>query len=496
MLMDMQPPAPQVFPRTPNVHERSFSQGWEPYQEPRRPGMQPPANALERGVKRYGGPHVYDAYQRAVDALNTAGEIFGFGADVQEGYRASGMTADAIREGRMVDALEGTGYMTAAMLGLGGEAAAIRRYAPATAGAAAERVLQAAENRPSFTDWRSRANPEPSLFAPARPDVPQYNLPRYEAARGTSQRMLDAMDSNRVRRKISQFVDRGLAGGADEWYNTEALRRVYVEELGEEAGTLAHRQYMEAVGATSPRMPVPQNIAAGSYYNWLRQNDMPLPESAPAPGYGSISQKLHIANMENAMAGGLDVMANPKPASFVENLSGNYMPTTIDTHNMRAPGIVSRDPEFLARGFVDVLPSGERVTRNPYRDFQAGDLTMSDATRRPAFWDAKPRPNEYGPYEAWQQDRGRRKGVAPAQYQAAMWQGAGEVTGLKSPPETFLTTYDARVKFTADTLGMAPTEVLKRVVRGEMPLLSIPAAGAVGAAAAYGVTQQQGPSQL
>jgi hypothetical protein len=63
-------------------------------------------------------------------------------------------------------------------------------------------------------------------------------------------------------------------------------------------------------------------------------------------------------------------------------------------------------------------------------------------------------------------------GMSPAQYQASMWLGGAEDTGLGSTPEPFLKTFEARVRYTADRLGLPPEVVLEQMLKGETPLLA------------------------
>ena len=118
---------------------------------------------------------------------------------------------------------------------------------------------------------------------------------------------------------------------------------------------------------------------------------------------------------------------------------------------------------------------GEDVTSITYRPQEwvaEGYIPMEDAVNDPALWASKPRDNEYQYYEQWQQDQARKLGISPAQYQASMWLGGGEATGLGSAAEPFIGTVEARVRYTADRLGMDPETVLEMMLKGEIPLLA------------------------
>jgi hypothetical protein len=56
--------------------------------------------------------------------------------------------------------------------------------------------------------------------------------------------------------------------------------------------------------------------------------------------------------------GSWDVLANPKPASYAENIAGNQQPATVDTHAARLPALLSRDPRFLENDVRVDTPGG------------------------------------------------------------------------------------------------------------------------------------------
>lgn len=229
-----------------------------------------------------------------------------------------------------------------------------------------------------------------------------------------------------------------------------------------------YARMMDVVAATSPRSRIPDNIRTASYYNNLLEQGEALPDS-PAAGYGSLAQKLHLQNVKDiAQRGGWDVFKNPKPASFSTNLQGNQQNVTIDTHNFRLPGILARDPRFLENAIVPA--KGAKPIR-PKALLESGEVSLEDLAARPAMWASKPNPNEYGFYENWQQKRAKKMGISPAQYQAAMWLGGGGETGLGSAAEPFVASVEARVRYTAERLGMDPDKAMDMYLTGQIPLL-------------------------
>ena len=271
----------------------------------------------------YGIPAAYKiARQGAQQAFEEGGKIQHYG---NEYYDAGPATQQALGAGAplVAPAMEG------AVLGAG----AIRRAATAKQG------LQAPAIR----------NPDVPLFDYSRmrevPDVPQRDLQRYDAPRGVPERTQALAAPENVAR-VNEVVKRGAGQGGIEWYNTDPLRQAFISELGPQ-GEVAYRQYLDMVAATSPRSKVSENARNAAYYYGLAQRGEPLParvgnalvEPLPSP-YGHIAQRLHVQNANNVLnEGGWPVLQNPKPASFVENLAGNQMPVTVDTHNARLWGM-------------------------------------------------------------------------------------------------------------------------------------------------------------
>lgn len=389
------------------------------------------------------------------------------------------------------------------------KAPAVIRNRSGTAGANAQDVLSVAAGKgkkESFTEYRKRSDgSRREVFDKSRleqvPNVPQVQMPRHQAPRGPGKDMVRTLDNPEVQKGLAAAVERGIEGGGLRWYNTEpALERMRAIMPDDEASQ-RYARLMDAVAATSPRSKVPDNIRTASYYNYLAEQGLPIPNK-PAAGYGSIAQNLHRDNMRGLEAiGGWDIFKNPKPASFSTNLQGNQRNATIDTHNMRLPAILSQDPEMLettiteladspkigletlmrqypglpkrvAKDAVTTDPKGKtRINYKPREWVKAGHISMEDAISDPGLWRGKPNPNEYGYYEGWQQEKAGDLGISPAQYQASMWLGAGDTTGLGSPPEAFIDTLEARIGYTADQLGIDPEVILEQMLKGDIPLL-------------------------
>lgn len=332
------------------------------------------------------------------------------------------------------------------------------------------------------------------------PDVPQVPMDRYEPMHGVSERLQDALKNKDVVRGVAKSIEAGRAMGADKWYHTEAIRRAFIEELGHNYGPVAFARYMDHVAATSPRSALPENIRNASFQYQHAQAGQDLPKQ-PYP-YGHIGQQLHRRNYKTLTApepGDLsaastpgastrwNIYDNPKPASFSQNLQGNLVPVTVDTHAFKNIGMRTRDPRFLETSLTQEIgdkpvgPQGQRygelkngiLTYRPQKLFESGQLSMKDALNIPSFWRGKPNANEYAAAEKFYTDLGRKAGLAPADTQAAAWSGAGELTGLESPPtHTFPEAFNERVLFTAKMRGESPRQTLRDFIRGKKPLLA------------------------
>lgn len=269
--------------------------------------------------------------------------------------------------------------------------------------------------------------------------MPQRDIERYEPPRGVPESALPAAAPKNLKR-LSKIAEKGGKVGGLEWYNLEPLRQRFVEELGADKGNQQFLRYLELIAATSPRTRVPENVRNASYYLKALAQGERLPEQYLQGGYWRVKKEtqapspygmmpIHIQNVENILKeGGIPPLQNPKPASFVQNLAGNQRPVTIDTHNMRILGF-DRDV---------------------------------------------PKETEYGFLERLQQKEAAKLGMSPAQYQASLWLGGAEQTGVKSGYDPALRHIEKRIELTAEKRGQTKEQVLKDFIHGRAPLLTVP----------------------
>jgi hypothetical protein len=353
-----------------------------------------------------------------------------------------------------------------------------------------------------------------NLGGPSVIQTEQTPIPRYEPPRGIPARMRDALQNPDVIQGVHDSIRKGVDLGAHEWYHTGPIHKSFVDVLGPEEGPKAFKQFMDLNAASSPRSEVPVNIRNASYYYSIMRSRGVLPERLPYP-YGHIAQKLHRQNFETlrqAQAGGVgadiptggwDVMRNPKPPSYSQNLQGNLMPGTMDTHAYRNVVMRTGDQRFLVPQISEVIPSGRPskfqqtfgeiktnakgktiVTYRPRELHKTGRMTMEEMKKTPPFWESQPKANEYKAVEDFYRHMGQQHGLPTADAQAAAWAGGGDLTGLGSPPDkTFQQMMNERVLYTAKVRGENPRDTLRWLIQGRKPLLTIGGGALLGAGA-------------
>ena len=313
------------------------------------------------------------------------------------------------------------------------------------------------------------------------PPVRQVARPRYsERDYPTSERVADLIRNRAVRNRMMEHIQSGFPVGSI-WYNAEPLRQRFIKDWGSrEDGEHWFKSFMDHVAATSPRSDVPINIRNASYYHHLKTTQQPMPgpfpedykgKKLPSP-YGHLAQDLHLMNVHRlAREGGWDPLRNPKPDAFSQNLQGNQLVNTGDTHNFRLPAMLAQDPRFLERSFL--LEKGAPL-RNIQEEYERGETTMSEALRRGAYWASKPRAQtEYPALERYMQGLARDMGMTTAQAQASAWSGGGYLTGLKSEPNLpFMSALHQRIMKTAKARNMDPEDVTRNFTTGRQPLLA------------------------
>jgi hypothetical protein len=198
-------------------------------------------------------------------------------------------------------------------------------------------------------------------FKPQIPDNPadipiQAELPYYAGTRTPAEKLEEARDLSRKAFSMDgpygRLVAEGRkAPGAMDWYDTRQLMADAIEGSGDEAtGRELMNNLMNAMAGSTAGQNPRSNLKGASLWARLLQDGIVDPDmlrtmKVPLPqGWGSRFQATHQAALARlAETGGLDVIANPKPASFggasrpnelgmqtVGNLGMNWNNPTLD----------------------------------------------------------------------------------------------------------------------------------------------------------------------
>jgi hypothetical protein len=238
--------------------------------------------------------------------------------------------------------------------------------------------------------------------------------------------------------RIKGLAQKGMKAEGEKWYWTGGLLDEFVKELGPEQGKKRFDTFMQLGAALSPRSKVDQELKRASILHQRQMQGQPIapltPEMFPK-GYGHMATRTaHAPAVGRIAETGLvgDPTVQPKVTSYAANKSGNYQPVTVDTHNMK-------------------IISGQ---------------------------DKSPTMTEYPFMEQRQAQIAQSMGLDPAEFQSALWVGAGDITGVANT-QNLTSAINERIKATAKALDIPEEEAMKRFIRGDEYLRAM--VGAVGA---------------
>ncbi|MEY4863762.1 MAG: hypothetical protein RLZ51_1857 [Pseudomonadota bacterium] len=282
--------------------------------------------------------------------------------------------------------------------------------------------------------------------------------------------------------------------GSDWYNSEELRDWMIAAANGDEArGDAMWRDYVNMVGATSTGSDVPSNLRNASFYYTLppemrravaervsqggitpgaaaRELGVSVPNMPDDYNYGHVMQGNHAKNVLNIMDGnwsetppaGLTkgelsawLKANPKVKGFRNDLLGSEQNIAADKHFMRLLAMSDGGTDFLTQqaqlsganleklraAYGDVIEpyiktrktgTGQLVTEvNLYKAAQDGVIQDTALFRDvPQAWLDVPNDNEYAALEEMAQRLAARYEMTPAQFQANLWMGAGDLTGL------------------------------------------------------------------
>ena len=326
------------------------------------------------------------------------------------------------------------------------------------------------------TDVNEPSSEASKLFPEGgRRQVEQKSLERHVSPKGMSPRMAALLVNKDVRDGLKRAVEDGLKKGAKFWYDTEALYKAFIHELGEEEGDVAFEHFINLFAATSPASEVSQSIRTASYYFSRLRRGRRAPKvgkKIPTP-YGHLVQKKHQAFVREYLAEmKWPTKDKPKIASIAEALRGNHGVVPVDMHAFRLVAMLSKDSRFLKSRFRRRGSTGPR--KNIRKMVESEVMSMDEVLSDPAYWQRAPNKYEYAVVEQLYKEIAGELGLTPAEAQAAAWIGGAELTGLRTDPtKNFMQLLEERIMITAAKRNLDPRLVLKQFIRGEKPLLGL-----------------------
>lgn len=388
------------------------------------------------------------------------------------------------------------------------------------------------------------SRPEYLGAAPVRAEPYQRYRPAKTTARMSRLQEKVFDPENPIRGVFDRYIEKGKTLGGPDWYNTEELRDWFISQLGEAEGDRQWREFGELIGTTSTGAKVPANIRMASFYRALAPEDRlavaqivkdegitpkeaaarlgVVPENTPENyAYGHIKQRNQAGNVINREAGQWSravpedltgaalskyLQANPKVKGFGNDLLGSDVNIAADMHFMRMLGMADGGGDFLnqqaklSKADYDAaakiigpkniknytstrMVNGKPVSEvNLYKAWQDGKIKDTSAFQSiPTAWADTPKANEYAAYEDMAGRVAREYGMTPAQFQASLWMGAGDLTGLADESQgTFMDLFRRSLDSRAQERGISRREMLLDFINNRAPLMFAPAVPAAG----------------
>lgn len=290
-------------------------------------------------------------------------------------------------------------------------------------------------------------SPSTPTYAPAATALPeQKDLRRFVGPKIPADRIQSVEDEAHKTYTSPQFLDWLKNGAFGDWYDTKGTQAKAVDALGEEEGPAAFRDLMTKMGATTARSDPNNNLRRASYYRGLDLAGLVDPEALRAGDYkqvpagmGHFAQRAHHLALANTMEqGGLNPVVNPKPASFVENLTRNFRPYTNDTRMITGSALAN--PKLIELGAIEQKPAGYTIRNWAYAPMERAAQRAANEAAGHGFLDI---PAGADPTAFWQ---------------AKIWDALGPVTGGSRSAGTFDDIFNAKLDKAAQMWGVTPGE--------------------------------------
>jgi len=247
------------------------------------------------------------------------------------------------------------------------------------------------------------------------------------------------------------------------------------------------KKFSKNYAATSPRTKTEENLRSATLVGVKENLGIDIGKII-GPGGDGINEKgypmiispkgIHRQLIEATKAEGISFDKNPKPATFAENLSGNFEGVTVDTHAIRAvidvlnelePGSVPI--EWIGGKTPDITKKFQTMYKKDPKSLDVS--TMVKDTLASQALNKISKQTEYAVFSDIYKKVAEKAGVKPAEAQSLSWFANGEKTGLGSEPKTIVELIEDRIDVTSQLTNISKEEVFKKFMQGKMPLLSL-----------------------
>jgi hypothetical protein len=229
-----------------------------------------------------------------------------------------------------------------------------------------------------------------------------------------------------------------------------------IDALGDKLGPQAFNQFIDHLAASTAMSRPENNIRRASWWRALNlqgkldPNELRTSTLAAPEGMGHIAQKAHhFATADLVENGQLNNLANPKPASFAENLKMNWRPVTFDTRMSNAA--LSTTPE-MSDGLAGVK-SDATPRKWAYAPIErAAQAVAAEAAKR---GDLGSLPAGVDPTAAWQ---------------AQVWGGIGRTDKthmMSTDNPSFAASLDKLISRSAEKWGVSKTRANELFWKGQ-----------------------------
>jgi hypothetical protein len=306
-----------------------------------------------------------------------------------------------------------------------------------------------------------------------------------EAQRRISRRLAPRILRNPARlQELDAAIARGVAAQGPQWYTTTQMKDLFRNALGDnDAANELYNITILLTAATSPQTTVRDNIAraltlvdqvsAGRGYPEIKA----FLEANPGWRSELFDRSLSAAMMNDAMvrqALETGELGGQKVSSFLTNYLDNLHAVTVDTHNLRAllyfGGMDFRTPAGRRQiaQFFDMPTSAADMAKysemSPY-DFIALPYAKISSS-------SKPGGAAYTALEELNRTLAERYNLSPRDFQATLWTGAADITGVDSIipfDQLFMDVVQQR----AAVAGIEPEELVRRMASGQVNIADV-----------------------